>query len=440
MCITMRGPIGAMRSIRTVPKLALFALLGLASIVWSAQVDNEPDLDAAGKALTERLVLDRAASLAGAQRKANERERELLTQLAAKDKTLRAQQRKTTVALKDLEKASAQQRDLTRQVAAHKAEFDQTQQQLDALTAERLQLVREIENRDAEFKAELAEYRLAVAGLAASPSPERRAALERYADGDRLGAFPILEELTRAETEARRKAAEKMANLQSAKDYRELAALAADMQDRGEKTTADVLQIWDQAAKLDADDLWTWVYIARLSAEAGATNRAMSAARNGVRVARTEHEKKVAQTELGRVQVAAGDLAGARKSFEDSLKLARQLAAVNPSSADEQRDVSVSLIKLGEVQVAAGDLPGARKSFEDSYQLRQRLAAANPSSAAAQRDVWASLWLLATLPSPSVRWEEVAKAIRAIQSRGILGPIDRRFLEEAERRAAEQER
>ena len=299
MCITMRGPIVAMRSIRTVPKLALFALLGLAFIVWSAQVDNEPDLDAAGKALTERLVLDRAASLAGAQRKANEREGELLTQLAAKDKTLRAQQRKTTVALKDLEKASAQQRDLTRQVAAHKAEFDQTQQQLDALTAQRLQLVREIENRDAEFKAELAQYRLAVAGLAASPSPERRAALERYADGDRLGAFPILEELTRAETEARRKAAEKMANLQSAKDYRELAALAADMQDRGEKTTADVLQIWDQAAKLDADDLWTWVYIARLSAEAGATDRAMSAARNGVRVARTEHEKSVAQTGLG---------------------------------------------------------------------------------------------------------------------------------------------
>ena len=69
-----------------------------------------------------------------------------------------------------------------------------------------------------------------------------------------------------------------------------------------------------------------------------------------------------------------------------------------------------------------------------------KLAAANPSSADAQRDVWASLWRLASLPSPSVRWEEVAKAIRAIQSRGILGPIDRRFLEEAERRAAEQER
>ena len=49
------------------------------------------------------------------------------------------------------------------------------ERELEAVTAERQRLVREIEDRDAQFKVELAEYRRAVVGLASSPSPQRRA-------------------------------------------------------------------------------------------------------------------------------------------------------------------------------------------------------------------------------------------------------------------------
>jgi hypothetical protein len=322
----------------------------------------EVDLDAPTKALVERLVLDRAASLAAVQRRADERERILLAQLAQKDKSLRSQRSQTAA----------------------------VQQELESVTAERQRLVREIENRDTQFKAELAEYRRAIVGLASSPSQERRAALERYADGDRVGAFSVLEELTRIEAEARARAALRVASLESAKSFRELATLAEDMKDRGEKTTAEVLKIWSQAASLDPDDFWTWVNLARLHAESGGTGEAMRAARESIRVAADDREK------------------------------------------------SVALSELGDVQVAAGDLAGARQSFEESHQILARLAAANPTSAAAQRDVAVSLWKLASLPNGPVRWSDVAEALRGMQARGVLGPQDVQFLEEAERRAALQ--
>jgi hypothetical protein len=91
------------------------------------------------------------------------------------------------------------------------------------------------------------------------------------------------------------------------------------------------------------------------------------------------------------------------------------------------------------VQSAAGDLASARKSFEDSYEIFRRLAAANPSSAAAQRDVWVSMWKLASLPNPSVRWRDIADAMRQMQARGVLAPSDMHFLKEAQRRAAEEQ-
>jgi tetratricopeptide (TPR) repeat protein len=389
--------------------LAMVSLaLAVASTVGAA-TPSGADLDAPTKALVERLVLERAASLATAQRRADEGVRGLLTQLAQKDKALRSQQIRTSAVERELE----------------------------AVTAERWRLIGEIEDRDAQFKIELAAYRRAVVGLASSPSPERRVALERYADGDRTGAFPILQELTRIEAEARDQAALRVAKLESAKSYRELAALADDMKDRGEKTTTDVIKILSQAAALDPDDFWSWVYLARLHAESGDTAQAAKAAGKARAVATDDREKSVALDESGGVQEAAGDLAGARQSFEASYQLRRGLAAANPTSAAAQRDVSVSLERLGGVQEAAGDLAGARQSFEASLQIDRGLAAANPTSAAAQRDVVVSLWRLASLPDGAVRWRDVADALRGMRARGILGPRDAQLLEEAERRAAQ---
>jgi len=54
-----------------------------------------------------------------------------------------------------------------------------------------------------------------------------------------------------------------------------------------------------------------------------------------------------------------------------------------------------------------------------------------------RRDVWNSLWRLAKLEDEPVPWREVRDAIAAEKARGCLLKDDERFLEEAERRAAD---
>ena len=136
------------------------------------------------------------------------------------------------------------------------------------------------------------------------------------------------------------------------------------------------------------------------------------------------------------MQVAQGDLAGAFKSYQDDLAIARRLAQSYPGNAilqrdlsawrttrsatcrwrkailrahssptktvsplptgwrnpiratlSAQRDLSVSYIKVGDVQVAQGDLAAALKSYRNSLAIRDRLAKADPGNADGQRDL-----------------------------------------------------
>jgi len=64
------------------------------------------------------------------------------------------------------------------------------------------------------------------------------------------------------------------------------------------------------------------------------------------------------------VQEAQGDLAGALKSYNDSLAIVARLAKSDPGNAEWQRDLSVSYNKVGDVQKAQGDLTGALKSYQ----------------------------------------------------------------------------
>lgn len=334
----------------------------------AALVATPADLDAKATEVVQRLVLDRAASLARAQRKADEREQDLLEQLERKDRQLRRSL------------AAAQ---------AGSTQMAQLRTELAGVTAERERLVAELTSRDRAFQAELAEYRRLVAELANSPNPERRAALERYADGDRSGAFATLKELTRIEEAA----GEKAVKLRAAARHREQAALAADMKDRADPgvTTLTVLEEWEAAAERDPGHFETWIYLTRLRQEAGRTLSALESAQRARTVATADRERAAAAADLGDIHQAAGDLAGARASYAESLQIARRLAADNPSSAQARRDVSVSLNNLGDVQQAAGDLAGARASYAECHQILQRLAADDPSSAQAQRDVSVSL-------------------------------------------------
>ena len=64
-----------------------------------------------------------------------------------------------------------------------------------------------------------------------------------------------------------------------------------------------------------------------------------------------------------------------------------RLAAVDPSNAVWQRDLSMSHLKIGDVLRTQGDLAGALDSYQESLAIRQRLAAVEPNSALLQLDI-----------------------------------------------------
>ena len=116
-------------------------------------------------------------------------------------------------------------------------------------------------------------------------------------------------------------------------------------------------------------------HVIRTLAEADKTN------------AQLQRDLSIGFNNLGDVSVAAGDLASAKRWFEQGLAIRRQLAEADKTNAQLQRDLSISFNKLGEVSVAAGDLAAAKRWFEQGLTIRRQLAEADKTNAQLQRDL-----------------------------------------------------
>ena len=104
-----------------------------------------------------------------------------------------------------------------------------------------------------------------------------------------------------------------------------------------------------------------------------------------------QRDLSVSYDRVGDVQRAQGDLAGALKSYRDSLGIREKLAKQDPGNAGWQRDLSLSYQRVGDVQSAQGDLAGALKSYRDSLGIREKLAKQDPGNARWQGDLaWVS--------------------------------------------------
>ncbi len=233
----------------------------------AAPAAAEADRDQADRALIEQLTAARAADLARERKRADDRELEKLEKLEEQDKALRAALAK---------------------VSATRAQLDKTRRQRDELARERRALVDELTARDRLLEAEVTAYREAVTKLAETPNAKKRAALQRYADGDRIGGFAVLEDITRAENDARAKTAA----IANAANLRELAALAYEMKDRGEKTTAEVVALYEEITKLDAGVMLDWALLSLLHDEAGRLSDAKRAAEAAEGLASTLAEQR----------------------------------------------------------------------------------------------------------------------------------------------------
>ena len=120
----------------------------------------------------------------------------------------------------------------------------------------------------------------------------------------------------------------------------------------------------------------------------------------------------MAYDKIGNVQVAQGDLAGALKSYRDSLAIRGQLAQSDPGNTGWQRDLSVSYNKIGNVQVTQGDLAGALKSYRDDLAITDRLARSDPGNAGWQRDLAVSNGNIAIVLGKMGNGAEALEALR----------------------------
>jgi hypothetical protein len=86
------------------------------------------------------------------------------------------------------------------------------------------------------------------------------------------------------------------------------------------------------------------------------------------------------------VQLAQGDLAGARDSYQNSRAIREKLAAGDPTNAQWQRDLVVSHVKLGQVADRAGDGALARAEFATGLALAERLCGLDPTNTIWRKD------------------------------------------------------
>ena len=147
---------------------------------------------------------------------------------------------------------------------------------------------------------------------------------------------------------------------------------------------------WAEITSLALDDVWAWIELGDLWMTTGPASHAAEAYREAEAAARrnrNEGDLAASFIKVGDVQVAQGDLAGALKSYRDSLGIRERLAKSGPGNAGWQRELSVPFEKVGDVQKEQGDLAGALKSYRDSLGIRERLAKSDPGNAGWQRDL-----------------------------------------------------
>lgn len=94
---------------------------------------------------------------------------------------------------------------------------------------------------------------------------------------------------------------------------------------------------------------------------------------------------------LGDVHESHGVLDKAKECHYESLRLDRELTACDPTNAEWQRDLSISLDKIGNIATTEGNLDAALLFFSEAKSISERLASTNPANASWQRNLSVSL-------------------------------------------------
>lgn len=149
-----------------------------------------------------------------------------------------------------------------------------------------LRIGRERGLEQAKTQAYLAEARREVK----EASPAMREGLQRYADGDRTGAMPILDDLIRLEAEA----AKRGLRARTGAEYRAQAGRYDNMRSRGEASAAQCLRAWERVVQEDPDGAVDWWRVGALRDLTGDRDGAIAAYEEMFRVGADQTEKLLA--------------------------------------------------------------------------------------------------------------------------------------------------
>jgi tetratricopeptide (TPR) repeat protein len=321
------------------------------------------DVRSARRATAESIAAQYAAEQFRAAQIGDETTRKLLAQNDA-------QRRRIAAVLKDAQ-ATAADRD------AAKAQLVELDTQLKTVNAQLLAS----QATGEELKAQLREYERQITEAVDAASPEVAAAYELYAQGDRDTAYEVIDRLSQAEAAAARRAGE----IRAGALLRRPAVLALDRKDRGEMTTAQVIDVWSRAQAGDPGYNRGWIDLTNLQMDAGRIADARKSAEEALRSATNDIDKAVASGLIGDTLLAAGDTNGARKRWEDAVA---ELDKVPASSADHDKaeeGVTALLDRLGDLASAEGDRVLAGRYYAGLLERARRRATAAPDDMRLQR-------------------------------------------------------
>jgi tetratricopeptide (TPR) repeat protein len=258
--------------------------------------------------------------------------------------------------------------------AAEAAQGDarQAREKLASARSDYARLAAQIAQRDSTAQSDIESHHAEAQATAQQASPDMAEALQRFADGDRVGAWPAIQSLAVAQ-----QAAPGATNASKAASMRMLADLRKEMRAHGEATTADVLALYDQAAASDPSNVMLDITRTELARDLGDLNRARAAAQQAVSVASTDGERGLALTFLGEQAASQHDAAAAHDAYTQALAIFQRLAA-SDSTPFIQNLLGRVLREIGDLQEGQGDTAAAKASYTASLAIRERLASADP--------------------------------------------------------------
>ena len=234
------------------------------------------------------------------------------------------------------------------------------------------QLAGQIAGRDPGAQADIAAYHDQTERDTEEASPEERAALQRFADGDRVAAWDQIKAIVDG-GEATASAAKRAANL------RELAGLRDIMRAHGEATTAEVLDLYDRAVALDPRVFRAEMARVFLAHDLGDLPRAKAAGQQALGVAVNDNERAEALKAIGDQEADQADNKAAASDFDQALAMFQRASAANPTPYLENFAAGV-LEDEGDLAVRVSDFVAARKHYQEALVIRQQLAGADPKN------------------------------------------------------------